>query len=98
MVFHWYLSDSKSSHLFSTLLSVLADRNNAIVWMMSARPTISNSSRPFKQPLRKVPRAPIIINITISLIFSSLFYCSGKISVFVHFSFSLIIMIIFLLL
>ena len=49
MVFHWSLSDSKSPQVFKTLLSILADLNNAIVWTVSTRPLISKSSCPLRQ-------------------------------------------------
>ena len=38
MVFHWNLSDSKSPQVSRTLLSILGDLNNAVVWMVSTRP------------------------------------------------------------
>ena len=38
MVFHWSLSDSKSLQVSKTLLSILADLNNVVVWMVSTRP------------------------------------------------------------
>ena len=47
MVSHKYLSESKSPQISRTLLSILADLNNAIVWMVSIRPLISKSSSPF---------------------------------------------------
>ena len=47
MVSHWSLSDSKSPHVFMTLLSILADINNAILWMVSTRPLNSKLSSPF---------------------------------------------------
>ena len=43
---HWSLSDSKSIQVSSNLLGILADLNNAVVWMVSNRPLISNSSSP----------------------------------------------------
>ena len=43
MVFLWSLSDSKSSQVSRTLLSILASLNNAEVWMVSTRPLISIS-------------------------------------------------------
>ena len=42
MVFHWNSSDSKSPKVYRTLLSILADLNNADVIMVSA-PLISMS-------------------------------------------------------
>ena len=38
------LSDSKSPQISRTLLSILADLNNAVVWMVSTCPLISKSS------------------------------------------------------
>ena len=46
MVFYWNLSESKSLHIPRTLLSILADFNSAIVWIVLACPFISNSFRP----------------------------------------------------
>ena len=47
MVFHWSLSNSKSHHISKTLLSILADLKNAVVWTVSTRPLISWSSSPY---------------------------------------------------
>ena len=46
MFFHWSLSESKSAQVSNTLLSILANLNNAIVWMVSTHPVISKSSSP----------------------------------------------------
>ena len=51
MVFHWSLSDSNSSQVSRTLLSIPAVRNNAAVWMVSTRPPTSKSSSPFSNHL-----------------------------------------------
>ena len=40
MVFHRSLRDNKSPQVSRTLLSVLADLSNAVVWMVSTRPVI----------------------------------------------------------
>ena len=40
MIFHWSLSNSKSPQVSRTLLSILADLSNAIVWMV-LRPLLS---------------------------------------------------------
>ena len=61
MVSHWSLSDSKSLQVSRTLLSILADLNNAVVLMVSTCPLISKSSSPFNNPLEIIPSAPIII-------------------------------------
>ena len=46
-VFHWRLSDSKSSQVSRTLLSILAVLSNVVIWIVSTRPSTSKSSRPF---------------------------------------------------
>ena len=38
MVFHWSLNYSKFPPVSRTLLSILADLNNAVVWVVSIRP------------------------------------------------------------
>ena len=40
MVFHWSLSDNKSPQVSRTLLSILADLKNAVVWMVPTSPPI----------------------------------------------------------
>ena len=71
MVFHWSLSDSKSSPFSRTLLNILADLSNAAVWMVSTRLLISKSYSPFINPSVSVPRAPITIGITVTFMFLS---------------------------
>ena len=46
IVFHWSLGESKSSQVSRTVLSILVDLNNHVVWIISARPLISSSSSP----------------------------------------------------
>ena len=41
MVSHWSLSDSKSAQISRTLLRILADLNDGVVWIVSIRPPIS---------------------------------------------------------
>ena len=60
MVFPWSLSDSKSSRVSRTLLSILIDLNNAVIW------TISNASIPLSKPLGSIPSASIIISVTVT--------------------------------
>ena len=69
MVFHWILSDSKSPRVSRTLLSIQADLHNAIVWIVSIRPPISNTCSRLSKPLGAVPRAPITIGFTITFIY-----------------------------
>ena len=57
MVSHKSLSDCKSPQVFWILLSILINRNNAIVWIVSS-PLISKSSSSCTNPLMTVPRAP----------------------------------------
>ena len=64
MIFHRILSDSKSSRITRTLLSILADLNNLVVWMFSPPRVIPKSFRPFINPSVTVPRAPIPIGKT----------------------------------
>ena len=68
MVFHCSLSDSQSPQVSRTLLSILADLNNVVVWMIFTFPLISKSSRSFTKPLGFVPSAPNIIGITVNII------------------------------
>ena len=58
-----------------TLLRILADLNNAVVWMFSSCLLISNSSSPFTKPLGIVPSASTTIGITVTFMFHS-FFCS----------------------
>ena len=83
MVFHWSLSDSKSPQVSRTRLSILAVLSNAVVLIVSTRPPISKSSRPFNNPLVTVPNAPI----TIGTIVPQLFYFSSKVEVLILFFF-----------
>ena len=63
MVFHWSLRGIKSPQVTRTLLSMLADVNNGVVWIVSTRPLISESSRPFINSLVTVPSAPTTIGV-----------------------------------
>ena len=71
MVFHWSLSDSNSPQVSRTLLSILADLNNVVVWMVSTCPLISKSSSPFTKPLGIIPSALITTGITVNFMFPS---------------------------
>ena len=72
MVFYWSLSDSKSPHVSMTLI-ILADLDNAVVWMVFTRSLISKSSSPCTNPLVTVLRASIKIGITVTFMFHSFF-------------------------
>ena len=71
MVFHWSLSDSKSPHVSSTLLSMGTDLNNNVVWMVSTRPLTSMSSSPYTNPFVTVLSTPITNDISVTFKFNS---------------------------
>ena len=73
MVSHWSLSDGKSPQVSRTLLSILVNLNNAVVWMVSSRPLISKSSSPGTKPSVTVPSAPIAIGINVTFTSLSFF-------------------------
>ena len=73
MVFHWSLSNSESPQVSRTLLSILAVLNNAVVWMVSTRPSFSKYSSHFCNPLVTVPNAPITIGIIVTCMFHIFF-------------------------
>ena len=74
MVSHWSLIDSKSPQISRTLLSILADLNNAVVRIVSVCPLISKSCSPSKNPSVTVPRVLITIGITTTFMFHSFFF------------------------
>ena len=74
-VFKWSHSDSKSLPVCRTLLSILADLNNAVVWIVSIHPLISNSFSPLSKPLETVPSAPNTIGVPVTFMSHS-FLCS----------------------
>ena len=71
MVFHWSLSDRKSPQVSKTLLSIMADLNNAIVCMVSTRQFISKFSNPCNKLFVTIPSALITIGITVTYMFHS---------------------------
>ena len=78
MVFSLNFCDSKFPHVFRTLLSILDVFNNAVVWMVSTRPLISNSSSSCTNLLATVPRAPITIGGTDTFMFHSFFNSQAR--------------------
>ena len=90
MVSNWSLSDSKSQ-ASRTLLSILANLNNAVVWMVSTCPLISKSSSPFTNPLGIGPSASITIDITVTFVFHSFFLVlKQSLDIYLSFCFLLI--------
>ena len=67
------MSDSKSPQVSRTLLSILADLNNAVVYIVSIRLVISKSSSQWINTLVTVPRAPITIGIFVAFMLYSFF-------------------------
>ena len=49
--FYWSLSASKFSQVFRTLLSILTDLDNAVVWIIFTCPLVSMSFSPFTKIL-----------------------------------------------
>ena len=78
MVFHRSLSDSKSSQVSRTLLSILAVLSNLVVLMVSTSPSTSKSYSPFNNPLVTVPNAPITIDMIVTCMFYSFFNSLAK--------------------
>ena len=54
-------------------LSILADLNNTLVWMVFSRSLISKFSCPCTNPLVTVPSVPVTIGITVTFMFHSFF-------------------------
>ena len=69
MISHKGNGDSKSPQVNRTILSILADLNNTILWMVSNCPLISKSSSAFINSLVIVPSAPITIGIAVTVTF-----------------------------
>ena len=67
------LSDSKSPQVSRTRLRILAVLSNAVIGIVSTRPSTSKSSRPFNNPFVTVPKAPITIGTIITFMFHSFF-------------------------
>ena len=84
MVFHLTLSDSMSPHVFRTLLSILANLNNALVWMNSTR-VISNSPSRFTKSLVTVRNPPIRYDINDTFMFHSFFQFPSNVQVLISF-------------
>ena len=72
MDFHWNLSDSKSSHVSETLLNILIDHNNAVVWMVYTCPLIS-VFQSFYKSLEIVANTSTSISITVTILFHRFF-------------------------
>ena len=95
MVYHWSLSDSKSSQVSRTLPSILAVLNNVVVLIVYTRPPTSKSSSPFSNLLVTVRNEPITFGIIVTCMFHSFFNFLARsryLSFFTH-SFSLLLLL-----
>ena len=68
---HGSLGDRKFLQVSRTLLGILGDIINALVWMVSTFPLNSMSSSPLTNPLGIVSSALITIGITVTFTFHS---------------------------
>ena len=90
VIFHWSLGNNKSPQVSRTLLRILADLNNVVIWIVSIHPQISNSSSPFPilwEPLQ-VCQSQLVSPLT--LIFHSFFSSQARSKYLTLFAFSLI--------
>ena len=81
MVSYRSLSDCKSPQVSRTLLSILSDLNNVVVWMASTRPIIAKSSSPCINPLVTVTREPITIGIIVTFMFHNFLKFRSKVHI-----------------
>ena len=78
MVFHWSLSDSKSPQFSWTLLSILADFNNTVVYMVSILPLFSNSSHFFPSFWRLFQVYQLQLVASLLLCSNNIFSCQAR--------------------
>ena len=81
IAFHWSLSEGKSPQVSRTLLSILADRSNAVVWTLSTLPVISKFCSHCTNSFGTVPKTSITIDIIITFMFHSFFQFPSKVEV-----------------
>ena len=70
MVSYWSLNDNMSPQVSRTLISILADPNKVVDWIVSTCPLISISCL-FINHLRIISNAPIIVGIIVTFMFHS---------------------------
>ena len=90
MIFHRCLSNSQSPQVPWTLLSILTNLKNALVWMVLISPLIPNLLSPLSKPLGTILSTVITIDITVNLMFLSFFRSLTKYK-YTLFSLSLIL-------
>ena len=72
----FFHGDFKSSHVFGTILSILADFNSTTTSRVSFLPLIILFSRILFQAFDERSRATITTGITVTFMFYSFFFCS----------------------
>ena len=81
-LFYWSLKENKSSQVSRTFLSIQADFNIDVVYLVSIQSLISNLISLLSRPSKIIPSAPTIIIIYITLHILQLFQLFSKIEVF----------------
>ena len=76
MVFHSISSDCKNPKVSRTLLSILADISNTVLWVFPKLSPIYTSPSPLTKLLETVHSAPYMIGITVTFMFHS--FCSSQ--------------------
>ena len=71
--YYYYYTSCISPQVSKTLLSILIDLNNAVVWLVSVRPPISSTSSSLTKPLGTILKAPIIFGITVTFMLHNFF-------------------------
>ena len=79
VVFHCSLSNGNFPQISRTLLSILADLNNAVIWMVLLLPLISISPSVSFKSFLIAPSAATTTGITVTFIFLNFFPLSGNI-------------------
>ena len=81
---------SKRLQVSKTVLNIIADLNNAVIWKDLILPLISNSSSPFFKHLWTFLKIPTIIDARFTRVFLFFFYCMAKYEYLSIFSLSFI--------
>ena len=82
LVFHWSLSDSKSSQISQTLLNTLAGHYSVEVMMISIFPLNPSSRCPFSRLMGTVLWVPTTIVFTVTFTFHCFFLVLWPVEVF----------------
>ena len=69
MVYHWSVNESEFPQVSRTLLSILTNLNNTVVWMVSTCPVTCKSFNLFTNSKVSIPSISITTDITVPFIF-----------------------------